>query len=98
MQSNCDHPDDAGGRNPWLAVNAFHTDHFIAAIRSCDHFGLSAPIEKGHKSTLVFHLGNSSYRNQRALKYSPENGHNQGDEQAMAYWQREYEPGWKPVV
>ena len=36
-------PDDAGGGNPWLAVDTFHTAHFIAAIRSGNHFGLRAP-------------------------------------------------------
>ncbi len=91
-------PDDAGGRNPWLAVDTFHTAHFIAAIRKGDHFGLSAQIEKGHRSTLLCHLGNIAYRTQRTLKCNPENGHVLDDETAMAFWQREYEPGWKPVV
>jgi predicted dehydrogenase len=91
-------PDDAAGRNPWLAVDTFHTAHFIAAIRSGDHFGLSAQIEKGHRSTLLCHLGNIAYRTQRTLKCNPENGHVLDDGAAMAYWQREYESGWKPVV
>lgn len=91
-------PDDAGGKNPWLAVDIFHTADFIAAIRSGDHFGLSAQIEKGHRSTLLCHLGNIAYRTQRALQCDPENGHILDDEPAMAYWQREYEQGWKPAV
>ena len=91
-------PDDAHGANPWLAVDTFHTAHFIAAIRSGDHFGLSAQIEKGHRSTLLCHLGNIAYRTQRTLKCNPENGQVLDDPAAMAYWQREYEPGWKPAV
>src|SRR3954447_26137177 len=67
-------------------------------LRSGDHFGVNAQIEKGHRSTLLCHLGNIAYRTQRTLKCDPENGHIQGDEAAMAFWKREYEPGWTPVV
>jgi predicted dehydrogenase len=91
-------PDDAGGGNPWLAIDTFHTAHFIAAIRSGDHFGLSAQIEKGHRSTLLCHLGNIAYRTQRALRCNPGDGHILDDAAAMAFWQREYERGWKPVA
>lgn len=91
-------PDDTGGGNPWLAVDTFHSANFFAGIRSGEHFGVSAQIEKGHKSTLLCHLGNIAYRTQRMLKCNPENGHIEGDAAAMVYWQREYEPGWKPTV
>jgi predicted dehydrogenase len=91
-------PDDSGGKNPWLAIDTFHTTNFIAAIRSGDPASLSAPIEEGHRSTLLCHLGNIAYRTQRTLKCNPESGHVQGDPSAMAFWQREYESGWKPVV
>ena len=91
-------PDDARGGNPWLAIDTFHTAQFIAAIRSGDHFGLNAQIEKGHRSTLLCHLGNIAYRTQRTLKCDPENGHVLDDAAAMAFWRREYESGWKPIV
>jgi predicted dehydrogenase len=91
-------PDDAGGGNPWLAVDTFHTANFLAAIRSSDSTALSAEIEKGHRSTLLCHLGNIAYRTQRVLKCNSENGHIVDDKAAMAFWQRDYEPGWKPVV
>jgi len=93
-----DRPDDAKGGNPWLAIDTFHAADFVAKIRSGDHFGVNAQIEKGHQSTLLCHLGNIAYRTQRTLKCNPENGHIQGDEAAMAFWKREYEPGWTPVV
>ncbi len=91
-------PDDAHGGNPWLAIDTFHTANFIAGIRNGDHFGLNAQIEKGHRSTLLCHLGNIAYRTQRTLKCNPEDGHVLDDPAAMAFWQREYEHGWKPVV
>ena len=53
-------------------------------IRRGDHFGLSAQIEKGHRSTLLCHLGNIAYRTQRMLKCNPENGHILDDAAAMA--------------
>jgi hypothetical protein len=93
-----DRPDDAKGGSPWLAIDTFHAADFVAKIRSGDHFGVNAQIEKGHRSTLLCHLGNIAYRTRRTLKCNPENGHIQGDEAAMAFWKREYEPGWTPVV
>ena len=36
-------PDDAGGRNPWLAVDTFHTANFIAAIRNRRPFRPECP-------------------------------------------------------
>ncbi|HEV3339240.1 MAG TPA: hypothetical protein VG125_02750 [Pirellulales bacterium] len=47
---------------------------------------------------MLCHLGNIAYRAQRTLKCKPENGHIIDDEAAMAYWRREYEPSWNPVV
>lgn len=39
-----------------------------------------------------------AYRTQPTFKCNPENGHVLDDPGAMAFWQREYESGWKPVV
>jgi predicted dehydrogenase len=91
-------PDDAHGGNPWLAIDTFHTAHFVAAIRDGNHFDLSAQIEKGHRSTLLCHLGNIAYRLQQTLKCDVQNGKVIDNKQAMNYWQREYEPGWQPKV
>lgn len=92
------HADNASDGGPWLAIDTYRTAHFIKAIRNGDHFGLSAQIEKGHRSTLLCHLGNIAYRTQQTLQCNPENGHILDDDMAMSFWQREYEPGWKPVV
>ena len=91
-------PNDANGKNPWLAIDTIHTAQFIGAIRGGEHFNLSAQIEKGHRSTLLCHLGNISYRTQRTLKCDPRTGRILNDDAAMAYWKREYEPGWEPKV
>lgn len=90
-------PDDAAGGNPWLVMDKFHTAHFIAAIRAGNHFDLSAQIEKGHRSTLLCHLGNIAYRTQQTLRCDEQNGRVIDNAAAMAFWQREYEPGWQPT-
>lgn len=53
-------------------------------------------IEEGHKSTLLCHLGNITYRVGRSLACDPANGHILGDAEAAKLWSRDYEPGWEP--
>ena len=93
-----DRPDDAKDGSPWLAIDTFHAADFVAKIRSGDHFGVNAQIDKGHRSTLLCHLGNIAYRTQRTLRCNPDNGHILDAEVAMAFWKRGYEPGWTPLV
>jgi hypothetical protein len=47
---------------------------------------------------LLCHLGNIAQWTGRALRVDAATGRIQGDEAAMAYWQREYAPGWAPTV
>ncbi len=75
-----------------------HIADFLAAIRDGQPLRLNAEIEKGHKSTLLCHLGNIANRTGRTLNCDASNGHILNDEKSMALWQREYEPGWEPVV
>ena len=77
---------------------ADHIANFLAAIRNDDPSSLFAEIETGHKSTLLCHLGNIAHRTGRTLTCRPDDGHILGDEKAMAYWKREYEPGWEPTL
>jgi predicted dehydrogenase len=75
-----------------------HVANFLSAARSGQSSVLNAEIEKGHKSTLLCHLGNIAHRVGRRLKCDPANGHILDDSEAMNYWQREYDPAWKPSV
>lgn len=75
-----------------------HIENFVAAIRNDTPFELNAQIEKGHKSTLLCHLGNIAHRTGRTLNCDAKSGRIMADEKAMAYWQRDYEPGWEPTV
>lgn len=73
-----------------------HIVNFLDSIRSSAK--LNSEIEEGHKSTLLSHLGNISYRTGRTLHCDPKNGHIKDDRDAMKLWKRAYEPGWEPKV
>ncbi len=75
-----------------------HIDNFLTAIREEKPLALNAEIEKGHKSTLLCHLGNIAQRTGRTLNCRPKDGHIIGDDKAMALWSRDYESGWEPKV
>lgn len=78
--------------------DADHVQNLLTAIREGKHLDLNAEILEGHKSTLLCHVGNIAQRTGRTLNCSASDGHIIGDEAAMELWQREYEPGWEPVV
>ena len=75
-----------------------HLANFLDAIRNDKPESLNAEIEKGHKSTLLCHLGNIAQRTGHTLTTKSMNGHIVGDEMAAALWTREYEKGWEPKV
>jgi predicted dehydrogenase len=82
----------AGGRGG----DADHVGNFIDCIRNGKR--PNADIEEAHKSTLLCHLGNISYRVNRVLNTAEENGRISGDDEAAKLWTREYSPGWEPKV
>src|SRR5881392_1262259 len=77
-------------------MTVLHIANFVDAIRT--GAALHQPIEEGAKSVLLGHLGNIAQSTGRALRIDPKSGHIVGDEEAMNFWQREYAPGWAPVV
>src|SRR5881394_1718892 len=77
-------------------LTALHIANFVEAIRS--GVPLTQPIAEGAKSVLLCHLGNIAQWTGRTLRTDPESGRILGDELAMRFWQREYAPGWAPVV
>jgi len=76
-------------------VNNHHLN-FIEAIQKGTP--VNAPIEGGHKATLLMQLGNISLRVGRTLHTNPANGHIINDSEAQGYWSRTYERGWEPKV
>lgn len=77
-------------------LTGLHIANFVQAIRT--GAPLNQPIAEGAKTVLLCHLGNIAQWTGRALRTDPQSGHVQGDAAAMGHWQREYAPGWTPVV
>ncbi len=75
-------------------IDVDHIRNFLDAIRGSAE--PNAPIEGGHKSTLLCHLGNIAHRTGRTLHCDSSNGHIRDDQEAQEYWDREYHPKWKP--
>lgn len=73
-----------------------HIANFLAAVRGEED--LNTPIDEGHKSVLLCHLGNIAQATGQTLYCDRSNGRVIGNPQAMKYWTREYEPGWEPAV
>jgi len=92
--------DEGGGSGLGLvgadALTDLHIANFVAAVRGDEE--PNSPIEGGHKSVLLCHLGNIAQRTGRALRCDPANGRVLDDAEAMTLWDREYEPGWEPRV
>lgn len=82
--------------DPSQQLDAFHIQNFFDGIRKGSE--LNSGIEGGHKSTLLVQLGNIAQRSGRSLTIDPQNGHIIKDQEAMKYWERDYEPGWELTV
>lgn len=72
-----------------------HVANFAAAVRG--EAAPNAPIDEGHKSVLLCHLGNIAQRVGRTLHPDPATGR-LSDPDVAPLWGRTYEPGWEMVV
>jgi hypothetical protein len=79
-----------------MALDQLHFENFVGAIRTGAR--LNSPIEEGHKSVTLLHLGNIAWRVGRELNCDPADGHIRNDAEAVKLWRRDYEPGWEPKV
>ena len=84
--------DTRGGGN----LTDMHIANFLQAVRG--EAEVTAPIDEGHKSVLLCHLGNIAQATGRTLHLDQTNGHILDDPEAMQMWSREYEPGWEPTI
>lgn len=73
-----------------------HAGNFIDGILGRSE--INSPIDEGHKSVLLGHLGNIAARTGRTLQCNPKNGHIVEDADAMKLWARSYEAGWEVTV
>jgi hypothetical protein len=79
-----------------IGMDRLHVKDFLECIRKGKK--PNSPIEEGHISVAMLHLGNIAWRVKRELRCDQTNGHIQNDAEAMKLWRRDYEPGWEPVV
>jgi predicted dehydrogenase len=73
-----------------------HYQNFIDCVKSRNSDALIADIEEGHKSALLCHLANISYRTGRRLVFDAETETFPGDNEANRYLGREYRQGFEP--
>ncbi len=67
-----------------------HFANFIDAVRSRNAALLNGPVETGHTSSALAHLGNIAYRTGRILRFDPVDEVFVGDPEANRYLTREY--------
>jgi predicted dehydrogenase len=80
-------------RTPGRFPDPEHKENFIACIRSREL--PNADVEKGHRSALLVHYGNISYRlGGRTLKIDSETEQIADDADAMALFKRSYRKPW----
>jgi predicted dehydrogenase len=77
-------------------MDLYHFQNFVQAVRG--EAKLTQPVDEGAKSVLLCHLANIAQRTSGVLHCDPSNGHILNDPAAAVLWQRQYEPGWAPVV
>jgi predicted dehydrogenase len=74
-----------------------HVANFIEAVRANDPSLLNQPIESGHRSTLLCHLGNIAHRTDSVLRTRAEDGHPLSP-LPSGLWRREYDPAWEKGI
>jgi hypothetical protein len=67
-----------------------HFENFIAAVRSRQSNTLHAPLDEGHLSSTLCHLGNISYRLRRSLKFDGASERFLNDDEANGLLSRTY--------
>ena len=78
------------------SMTDLHFANFIAGIRKGEK--LNAPISVGNVAVTMLQLSNIAWEVNRELHLDSKDGRIKNDPEAMAMWDREYEPGWAPRV
>ena len=86
---------EASGMNRGNGGTDGHFKNFIEAVRSHDARILNAPIETGHLSSGLAHLGNIAYRTGRVLTFNAETEKFVNDIEADKMLTRKYRAGFE---
>ena len=79
-----------GEPGPTADAGGDHFGNFLDCVRTRDAAGLAGPIEEGHKSSALWHMGLISQRLGRTLDFDPVTEKFKNDEEANTYLMREY--------
>ena len=77
------------------SLTDLHIANMLDVMRNGSGVQQYSPIDEGHKSTLLCHLGNIAQYAGETLKCDPADGHILNSEEGMKMWGRTYEPGWE---
>jgi predicted dehydrogenase len=78
------------------SMTDLHFANFIAGIRKGEK--LNAPVSVGNVAVTMLQLSNIAWEVNRELHLDSKDGRIKNDAEAMAMWDREYEPGWAPHI
>ena len=78
------------------SLDTKHMANFVNAFREAEK--QNSPILEGYKSNLLCHLGNIAQETGSVLDTSSSNGHILNNNEANAYWNRDYAEGWVPTL
>jgi predicted dehydrogenase len=73
-----------------------HIENFANGVRT--GAPLHSAVSEVGKTLMLCHLGNIAQYTGRKLRTDERSGRVVADQQAMEYWQRDYERGWAPTV
>jgi predicted dehydrogenase len=79
-----------------VELDRLHFQNFMDCIRNGKR--PNSPIDEGHISVAMLHLGNIALRVRGDLECDPTNGHIINNSEAMKLWRRSYEPDWEPKL
>jgi predicted dehydrogenase len=94
-QSGDDGAMEASGMDRGAGGTDGHFNNFIEAVRKHDASILNAPIETGHLSSGLAHLGNIAYRMEKVLTFNPQAEKFVNDPEADKMLTRNYRKGFE---
>ena len=94
-QSGDDGAMEASGMDRGAGGTDGHFKNFIEAVRKHDKSILNAPIETGHLSSGLAHLGNIAYRMEKVLTFNPQAEKFVNDPEADKMLTRNYRKGFE---
>ena len=94
-KSGDDGAKEASGMDRGTGGTDEHFYNFIDAVRKRDAGLLNAPIETGHLSSGLAHLGNIAYRMEKVLTFNPNTENFVNDPEANKMLTRNYRSGFE---